>query len=1754
MNKSLFPDGVEVHSVDLTRESAAKQAAILGRHVDTSQMGVLQGLRVTPNLTQVAVSAGSAYTPNGELVVLGLAAGAVGLDDATAGVVNYVCLIYKEAKGNPEPHENLAQTFNTSQSATTPVVRCYSVTNYNALGQSGDPTSATNFKDYIVIVATVVGQGVGVNIPNGAISQPSLFTTIVGSDQPSTLSGVQIETISSATPNGPATIRWDPALSKLYWAAPSGPTTTEAEGAGILITGDGLYTLPSSTITKTVVVKVIFGLLPVAPVTNTISVAALYFNTAPRFSARDEEHRHMLGSGTPTPTNPHGYTLADITDATLGGALTEHQELEHSTGIVKDTTQTQPLRPLLEFVRSAPTAHTVTVTDFDPSNNDKAVVNGFTISKIAGSNVVSFADVKGVLPANTQTRIELYGIYLNEDGTVSHGITWNAGEAQPRVQYTPTVGQTGDAFSGTMLPVDVSDNWQPNISENVRLVYDVALDAFYLAGDTGVAPDTTFAKYTVQRPAGTTSILRLYMNDGVRWMDVWYDDAHFVIGITRNTLLRIIPNPDPRKYLLLGYVVSHGSTAGTPVLGYSQFNTPSGTVNNVIYHRSFGTLDSKRISDALASDLSVRPLDELRGDGVIVGFGAGTLVGTSLPISGGAAYLRGHRFELPSQNVNFAAGAGTYWLNLDKPITAGHDELDDGTPVMTLIKSGSIPTTGFNLWKFVFSGVAITSQFRIGPYLTNIDNNVGLVVGPGGMFSTLADAFEYMNNTPTAPRTVVVRGTIQERTMVTLPSDVTIRGEGGTIVPPLAIDPSGVILDANATLNVKIRDLKIDVQNVANTIGIRSGRDTLVSGCLFNNSGNAGGAVGVWMAPASFGTSNAIVENCVFTSIQTGVLNSASGGLLNKFTVRNNAFLMIFDQSYRCISLVTGALPTIQGNSFLVGIPPSSAYLTNTAYAITGNQIGNAVITGNYMKDWGVGATLPAHEFLDLQSGGSPSISDTTVANNSVENVLSLAVFRAGTATNLSITNNLYSRTNGTGTLQTAAAAIDFLAGCVLSNVKMSGNTFSNPPAFTIRTRDIASSIEVTGNSCRSLDGKSSIFYLHQYNTQLGSVRGTWNVSGNYMEGMNTASSISDTTGAQSYCAGIAIFGAGAMTVKDNNIYKIGQSATAKVAGVVVGSQSTVASFNPDVVINNNDIDTIGSVALGTTNSYGVRVIYGGNVSLVGNTISIVTAGTAGYGASLENYLRATVSDNTFATLTTAGVHTTVNADNLTVSGNTFNSAGACVFCENSVGNLTIMNNTARLCTRMLHGAAGIANATITGNASLTSSEFILSEGALIQSTIADNVLGATYAIRTNAASMNSSSFIGNTMDSVGYVLGIDGQIIDSVISGNVVTQYLTGGIACTALAAVDISDNVFDQGVGDCISASGPSSAMTISGNQISSITGRAIVFSSTVSDSTFNDNSFAALSSSALTIAGNVTGITISDNTFKSITGTGIGITGQTLDSSIKDNVFGGVTLSTIRLLNQVQKVSISGNVADNCGTLLTSQGVIALISSTTVVVDSTIQGNVFRDCGATGHNVAAIYVDPGNSTFHTFSIKNNIVSFQVDGDSISIVNGGNDGNQGFGIDVSGNSVDGGADIYNAAILVSGRINGLSIVGNRIKTTNGANGTTNAIRIFNSSATTNSQDLCCSNNICATNNSADALIRMDSGNPAACGITNAAFVGNVMRRDAGTGAVAGLRIHSTFSTGTIAANSAWNVPGGGSHQEDQGTTNVTTTGNQPA
>jgi len=717
--RALWPEGVEVHQNDLAFEQTARMTEHIQRSLDEATMGVASGFGVTVNgadNTRIDVAAGTGYAPNGEYVVLDPGQSAVALASGVLGTVNYVVAVYTETQSAPQPHETGTNSPYTKANRSVRL-RVYTAAQYAALPVSDDDL-ANDAQDRCLVVALVTATGGA--LTGGSIESPTAYSTINYAAQPINVTGTTITAVSSNTSAGTGTLAYAFATTELTWTPPGG-----AAGAAVNVGGGGTFTLSGGGGSPpTITVEVIAASLPVANASDSIVITALYSQDVPRFTADDWLHRSLLGTGTPSPTNPHGLRVSDLGGVELE-ELVNHRDIQHANGIWRGSSSNCLVVQVDETV--APDRLVITA----PVGVDTYFVNGERLSTI-----VNTAITFGAAPAAAT----FYEVLVDATGSVS--VSTRATWPNPR----------------TVTGVEIIDMADSTAAGAKNLAFLVA--GTTLAWDSGPTVNV-----------GGGGHFRLISQNDRDWIDVFVVAASLPGGnATDAVTVAALASAD--TYMRIAMVAWTGSATG--FLGYT---SNRGVITaRAIDKRFYGTLSyDDRQDEAVRSRLVLsdgtlptvtrrthdeRNLDELRSSGVVVGLDrtiANSLAvssggGLNVTVAGGVAYVWGRRFERAEQTAVALSDNSTNYVYLD---AEGAVQVTTALSFTQIVGDGTTgtPGVGILLARAVTAGGAITQILDYRRNITHQDNKGvftvnGLTSASGAarenaQFFTLQAAFAY---------------------------------------------------------------------------------------------------------------------------------------------------------------------------------------------------------------------------------------------------------------------------------------------------------------------------------------------------------------------------------------------------------------------------------------------------------------------------------------------------------------------------------------------------------------------------------------------------------------------------------------------------------------------------------------------------------------------------------------------------------------------------------------------------------------------------------------------------------------------------------------------------------------------------------------------------------------------------------------------------------------------------------------------------
>ena len=650
MEGSLYPNGVLIDTTVLRRTELTKAAEILRARVDWTSRGMYSGGEITINAldnTRIDVAELSGFTPNGEYIETDSDYYSIALDDYTAGVVNYVLAIYTESNTHSQPHESNGSTYPT-QSHMAWRIRVLSETNYGLLADT-DSNLANNAVDRSLIIGKVTAEGAGNPLTASDIYAPTAYNTINYATPTTfiTLTGVTVVNVSSGTSSGDGTLTYDnmgvPAT--LQWTPAVG-----GAGVPVNITADGYYNIFDGGGTEYIHVYVVFSQLPApaAVVNETVTITNLYYQEIPRQTAEDDLHRHMLGTGTPSPTNPHGLSSADLGEDALSN-LEEHQDVMHCNGIWKGSSAS------IFNCAVSPGFPADQLTLVSPLAADLYYINGKKLNGL-NSTTLNFSS----LGAPYQTGVNFFEVYVSDAEDPGFLSTTNV----------PKAAFNNPRTIGGVLIVDMSESYPAG---TYVLRFDNSGPAGYAIrwdnGDPVPFPAT----------AATDRVVRCWDEAHENWVDLFINfsgtgagDALLPAGLGMHTdNVVVTASPDWSQNLQIASIPYWYDGSGPQGrLGYSPFGAG---IRRYIDKRYWGTICKTNIADRALQELIYHQNDEFEYSGVLLyrdsdydafRFSQAVTPSLTVTINGGHFYCRGERRSAGQTDLTLTASK-THLIYID---------------------------------------------------------------------------------------------------------------------------------------------------------------------------------------------------------------------------------------------------------------------------------------------------------------------------------------------------------------------------------------------------------------------------------------------------------------------------------------------------------------------------------------------------------------------------------------------------------------------------------------------------------------------------------------------------------------------------------------------------------------------------------------------------------------------------------------------------------------------------------------------------------------------------------------------------------------------------------------------------------------------------------------------------------------------------------------------------------------------------------
>ncbi len=1066
MRGSNFPNGVLVDRSALRNTEISKAEEILRNRTTITSRGVYSGFVVSVNVgddTLIDVTLGTGFAPDGSYIATTSNYFGIALDDYTLNAVNYLCAVYTEANTHNAPHESDGVTYATRADASYRI-RVYSAANYAALAAT-DANLANDARDRMLILATITGNGSGPPISSlfpGNISSPITYSNLLYATPSElvTITGVTVTAATTGTSTGTGTIEYIYAVGPTYtlqWTPAGG-----VAGAAVPITADGSYNLLDST-GQYITVYVVVPQLPTTgtfPMVESIVITNLYYQAIPRFTGEDVYHRNLIGTGTISPENPHGTSIADIAGDTIP-QLEEHQDVMHCNGIWRED-----VTGVLNCSVTVGVGVSDTLNIQAPVPSDLYYINGNKLNSIVNATIpfVTWLPEWGAAALSVQTNF--FEIYSTDTGIV---------KAHRKASY-PAAPRN---LRGTWI-VDMSPNYPAG---NYILWYDVSPPYTRLRWAGGPIVSLTTTDFGT---AGHGRAVRLFDLAGVHWIDLWVNmdqakganDWEFNAGVLPLTdNITVVASVDWDTNMQLASIPYWWDSVAVPPkanIGYAPYDP----TRRVVDKRPFGTLCKEVISDSALQDLVYHQQDELQYSGILWGrygdqveFRVLSAVLLTLGITGGAYYCRGQRLAaVGNASVGLHDNAtNLVWLDM-----AGAYQVIDVTTTFAgdlqaamsyvLGSNAYIPATDDQTHysdlrdppeRGVLLYVAVTAAGVIS-YYEEVTRNVNGPVDPWSVaarsastalgrsaaFNSLYAAFAYaaLYNRLNSPTINIIGYTEINNARIVQPTGVVVNGgKGGTtnevVVNFADIDGAWCLSEGCKVLNV---DLVAGANGVAvfglATALVTSSDDVTVEDCRFDCGAYVTNTYFMRIGEAGFAgvsVSNLVLQNNRVTAGTSLITYNA--GLIDfyNFVICNNIVNIIgtatTSYAIRLRSLTTSTNMSIHNNVvaarygvLLQNATDSKIYGNffavgyNAASSSRGVELDTVINTDVFDNSFSVRA---ANASLDLCGIYTHDMTNCSIHHNNIQS-MHYGICDTGTATSTVLlidSNIVYVVDNGAG-------------------------------------------------------------------------------------------------------------------------------------------------------------------------------------------------------------------------------------------------------------------------------------------------------------------------------------------------------------------------------------------------------------------------------------------------------------------------------------------------------------------------------------------------------------------------------------------------------------------------------------------------------------------------------------------------------------------------------------------------------------------
>lgn len=330
MDRSLYPQGVEVDQGDLRFSADQAVFHTLDRFTALGVMGVRTGLQLSVNGTDPSrfdLSAGDGYAIGGELVELSSAGVGLSLASSVAGSRSYVVLFYTETEDTPGASVLTPTVGRNRRAHRAATLAVLSEAAWLSLAPSTEDLSLPASERACLVGVVTAPATVGGALTSASFSQVAAYARVLTMAQPSNITGVTVLLIDPAMPvserqttNPSGRIELDYGTVGTDYRVRLRPPGSTTYGDWVTVTAGGTFTVYSQPGSSGpfIRVAVTLALLPTLAATTSVAddlpIAALYegaYGTG-RLSANDVAHRSQIGTGLPSATNPHGLAFADL--------------------------------------------------------------------------------------------------------------------------------------------------------------------------------------------------------------------------------------------------------------------------------------------------------------------------------------------------------------------------------------------------------------------------------------------------------------------------------------------------------------------------------------------------------------------------------------------------------------------------------------------------------------------------------------------------------------------------------------------------------------------------------------------------------------------------------------------------------------------------------------------------------------------------------------------------------------------------------------------------------------------------------------------------------------------------------------------------------------------------------------------------------------------------------------------------------------------------------------------------------------------------------------------------------------------------------------------------------------------------------------------------------------------------------------------------------------------------------------------------